>query len=941
MKFKLIKKEELKDIRSIGYWYQHIKTKAEVVIVKNEDKNLIFDINFPTLLNSSTGVAHVLEHSIFSGSKKYPSKNILSDLKSTGVVSIINASTYKDLTNFYFSTYYSKKFIEVMDIYLDMVFNPLIYQDDMIFKQEGIRLDYDKESNLIFNGIVFNEMKGTLNKGKIIYDSVYKNLYPNTVYKYDSGGDVKEIPNLTNELLQDFHTKYYHPSNSYTYLYGDINIDESLEKLDEYFSSYDYKEIKKDYGNFTPLKEKKYKIKVPEDKENKLDLVLAYHMENLKIRPILYHLLSYLTDKTSLLHKRLIDTLLVNNIGYSNYKTKFNTILFNFSGIEEKNIDKVIAIFKETISEVCKKGIDKEKLEAHIKRISFHDKKEVLKVSPGKGLIYDEAILTRLLYGKDDIFKYLRYEEDLKAKKSFKDSDFEKFVEENILNNDNYVILKCIPTKDLSKIDDEEIKLQLEKIKLNLSENDKNNIIKTNELLKEEKKSIVSLPKLLLDDVTKIIPKEYAKEEVINNIKYLFYEADTLRINQVSLMFDIKHLNKELYYYLYIYLKLLKGIATNNYNLKELLDKINSDLGSLNIGIDLYNNLKNDKEYKHYLNFKAEYEKDNVNNFIDIFDEIIFNQDFKDIKNIKNILKNIKLFIEDLYKDGSFLTNNFISYELGYSNRMFKNITVRECYNFIKEILKDFDNKYNLLIKNFEEIKERVFNINNMVVTFIGNKDDYECFKININKYLSKFKNDAYEEVKLDNIKASKSKAFVIDKKVNYITQAFKLDTKIEDSLICNIVTNKYLMKNIRVNNGAYGAGMTNNTSYISLYTYRDPKLKESLDVFKSISEYIKNINLTQEELTNYKILTNHLDNPKSIFSKGNIAINNNLSYTDLNELQEELDYMFNMTLNDIQNKYKIYENGLNNSVLAISSDKDTIKLNENLFEEVEDFLNE
>ena len=187
MNFKLIKKEELKDIQSVGYVYQHEKTKAKVIILKNEDKNLIFEINFFTLLNNSTGIAHVLEHSIFSGSKKYPSKTILTDLKTTGILSFLNASTYKDFTNFYFSTYYPSKFIEVMDIYLDMVFNPLIYKNDLTFKQEGIRLDFDKDDKLIFNGIVFNEMKGTLNKGRIIYNEIYKNLYPNTVYKHDSG----------------------------------------------------------------------------------------------------------------------------------------------------------------------------------------------------------------------------------------------------------------------------------------------------------------------------------------------------------------------------------------------------------------------------------------------------------------------------------------------------------------------------------------------------------------------------------------------------------------------------------------------------------------------------------------------------------------------------------------------------------------------------------
>ena len=941
MNFKLIKKEELKDIQSVGYVYQHEKTKAKVIIIKNEDKNLIFEINFFTVLNDSTGIAHVLEHSIFSGSKKYPSKTILTDLKTTGILSLLNASTYKNFTNFYFSTYYSSKFIEVMDIYLDMVFNPLIYKNDLTFKQEGIRLDFDKDDKLIFNGIVFNEMKGTLNKGRIIYNEIYKNLYPNTVYKHDSGGDIEEMFNLDNELLKEFHQKNYHPSNSFTYLYGDINIDESLNKLDEYFNKYEYKKIERDYGKFEKIKNKNITIKVPKEKENKLDLVLALNIKELKVETILNHFLSYLTDKTSLLHKRLIDTSLVNNIDFAGLEDKFNSIIFMFSGIEEKNIDKVLDIFKETLKEVSKKGLDKEKLNAYIKRISFNDKKEALVVYPDKGLMLAKTVLSRVLLDKDDIFKYLRYEEDLKNKRSFTNKDFSEFIENSILNNEDYIVLKCVPTEDLSRVSEEKLKEKLKLIESSLTKEEIENIRKINQELKIEHKNIISLPKLSLNDITKIIPNEKLEEEMINDIKYLFYEANTLRINQISLMFDVKHIDKDLFFYLFIYIQLLKSISTNNYSLKDLIDKINSDLGSFNIGLDLYNNLKNEDEYKHYLNFKSEYLEENINNFIDIFDEIIFNQDFKDINNIKNIIKDLKLYVENLYKDGKFLTNNFVSYKLNFSNRILKTITFRERYEFLKDLFDNFEDKYPVFLEKMKEIREKVFNRENMIITFIGNKKDYLHFKTNIDKYLEKINNKHYEEVLIDNKISCNSKAFVIDKKVNYIQEGFKLRTKIEDSLLCNIISNKYLMKKIRIDNGAYGAWAMDRGSYITLTTYRDPKIKETLSIFKELPDFIKNLNLTEEELTNYKILTNNLDNPKSTFAKANIAINNYLSYIDVKELQEELDTMFKMKVTDLRKKSEVFKKGLDKSVLAISSDKETIKNNSDLFEEVEDFMSE
>ena len=552
-----------------------------------------------------------------------------------------------------------------------------------------------------------------------------------------------------------------------------------------------------------------------------------------------------------------------------------------------------------------------------------------------------QSVISRLLLDKDDIFKYLRYEEDIKIKRSVTNKDFSDFIENSILNNEDYIVLKCVPTDNLSKVTEEKLEEKLRKIESKITEKEKIEIKKLNEEIKKENKNIVDFPKLSLEDVTKVIPVENVKVENIDNIKYLFYEADSLRINQISLMFDIKHIDKDLFMYLTLYIKLLKSIDTNNYLLKNLLDKINSSLGSFNIGLDLYNNHKNDKEYKHYLNFKAEYLEDNVNNFIEIFDELIFNQDFKDIKNIKNIIKKLKLSIEDLYKDPQFLINNFTSYKLNYSNRILKTITFQERYEFLKDLLDNFNDRYENFLNKMNEIKEKVFNKENMIITFIGNKEDYLCFKKNIDKYLNKLNNNHYEEVLIDASNNIKRKSFVIDQKVNYIEEGFKLITKVEDSLLCNIITNKYLMKKIRIDNGAYGAWASNMENYISLNTYRDPKLKETLSIFRKIPDFIKNLDLTEEELNNYKILTNNLDNPKSIFVRGNIAINNYLSYIDIKELQKDLDTMFSMRVDDLKKKSEIYEKGLEDSVLAISADKETIETNKELFEEVEDFINE
>ncbi|MBD8972230.1 MAG: insulinase family protein, partial [Clostridiales bacterium] len=244
--YTILKQEMIKELNGTAYLLQHDKTKARVLVVQNEDNNKVFHIGFRTPPTDDTGVPHITEHSVLCGSRKFPVKDPFVELAKGSLNTFLNAMTYPDKTVYPVASVNDKDFHNLMDVYLDAVFYPNTYHNDKILKQEGWHYHLEREEDPItYNGVVYNEMKGAYSSAEQqLMQAIQKSLLPDTTYACDSGGDPKAIPQLTYEAFLDFHRKFYHPSNSYIYLYGDMDVEKELTFIDEeYLSHFDYLQV--------------------------------------------------------------------------------------------------------------------------------------------------------------------------------------------------------------------------------------------------------------------------------------------------------------------------------------------------------------------------------------------------------------------------------------------------------------------------------------------------------------------------------------------------------------------------------------------------------------------------------------------------------------------------------------------------------------------------
>ena len=240
--YELVMQENIPDVQSVGYLLRHKKSGARVMVLENEDENKVFNIAFRTTPENSTGVAHIIEHTVLCGSRKFPSKDPFVELVKGSMNTFLNAMTYPDKTMFPVASCNDTDFANLMDVYLDAVFFPNIYKKEEIFRQEGWNYQIENpEDELVYNGVVYNEMKGAFSSpDDVLEREILNSLFPDNTYHYESGGDPECIPDLTYEEFLNFHRKYYHPSNSYIYLYGKMDFEERLNWLDqEYLSQFD------------------------------------------------------------------------------------------------------------------------------------------------------------------------------------------------------------------------------------------------------------------------------------------------------------------------------------------------------------------------------------------------------------------------------------------------------------------------------------------------------------------------------------------------------------------------------------------------------------------------------------------------------------------------------------------------------------------------------
>ncbi|MGL5346237.1 MAG: insulinase family protein [Peptostreptococcaceae bacterium] len=956
--FVLNKEEDIKEANSKVRIFEHKKTGARLLHMENDDSNKVFSIGFKTPPTDSTGVMHILEHSVLCGSKKFPTKEPFVELVKGSLNTFLNAMTFSDKTVYPIASKNEKDFFNLMDVYLDAVFNPNIYNTKEILMQEGWHYHLEnKEDELTYKGVVYNEMQGAFSSPDgVLMRKIQETLFPDNTYKNESGGDPKYIPDLTYKQFIDTHKKYYHPSNSYIFLYGDGNLDKMLEFInDNYLANYNKKDIdthieyQKSYSAIKDVTAP-YSIAADDDINEK-----TYHALNFVTGEstdeelyIALDIIEYilLEAEGAPLKKALLDA----QIGKDVFGMFDKGVLQPYFSIvvknsEEEKKEEFKKIVFETLNNLVREGIDKELIEGCINTFEFRLREGDTGTDP-KGLVYYLNAMDSWLYGGDPLM-HIKYEKTLtKIKKSLTSNYFEDLIKTYLIDNTHASLLTLKPEKGLSDREEDDVRVKLAEYKSSLNEKEIETLVKdTQQLLlrqntPDSQKALETIPMLSLSDIDKNVDDLPIEELKLEGVEVLHHKTFTSNIAYLNFMFYGKCVKEDDIAYLSLLGSLLGKVDTKNKSYKDLAKQILMNTGDVYFKNDVYGNDKDITKYYPFLEAHTKVMNDKMPQAIEIISEIISNSIFEDSKRIREIIREIISRIEMSFIDrGHQVSIGRLASYFSPINWYSDKINGYDYYKFLKDIEKNFDSKIDEVKSKLYEIQNQLFNKGNLTVAITGEEKELQALNKNINKIVSVLSTEVVKNNEYNFIEDKKNEGLLTPSNVQFVAKGYnfrKLGYDYSGSLLVlqTILGYDYLWNKVRVQGGAYG-GFANlvRSGNIAFASYRDPNLRETLSVYDDAYEFVNSVQISQRDMTKYIIGTiSNLDFPLTPFMKGEKAVNMYIRGISKEDRQKERNEVLS-TNNEIINSYsKLVKDSMNANFIAVVGNDKKIKENKELF---------
>ncbi len=962
----ILKSEEyIEEVNSKAKIFEHEKTGARLLHMENDDSNKVFAIGFKTPPNDSTGVMHILEHSVLCGSRKFPTKEPFVELVKGSLNTFLNAMTYPDKTIYPIASQNDKDFFNLMDVYLDAVFFPNIYNTKEILMQEGWHYDLEnKDEDLTYKGVVYNEMKGAFSSPEgILLRRIQQTLFPDNTYYNESGGDPKNIPDLTYEQFIDTHKKYYHPSNSYIFLYGDGNLEKQLEFInDNYLSKFEKIEVDADIKPQDAYNEMKevnysYSISMEDDDKEKTYLALNY-VTGRSTDDDVYtglNILEYLLLETegAPLKKALIDA----EIGKDVFGSFDNGILQPVFSIIVKNSDvdkkeEFKKIVYDTLNDLVKNGIDKKLIEGCINVFEFKLREGDTGSYP-KGLIYYMNAMDSWLYGGDPLM-HIKYEKAIEnVKKALTSNYFENLIKEYILDNNHSSLLVLNPEKGLAEKEDEELKEKLKLYKESLNNEELDKIVEETQSLilrqstPDSPEVLETIPMLSIEDIGKEVEDLSIEESNYNDIDLLHFRSFTSNIAYLNFMFYAKCIKEEDIPYFSLLGNLLTKVDTKTYDYKELSNEILINTGDLFFKNVVYSNDKDINKFYPFIEAHIKVMDDKCKKSIDILSDIIENTLFEDSKRIREIIRELISRIEmNLMQAGHQVANSRLTSYFSPTASYLEKISGYDYYEFLKNIEKNFDSEFDKLKEKLYELQKTIFNKNNLTVSITGEEKEVNLLKENLDRLTNILSNEKLEAYEYKFVNKQKNEGLMTPANVQYVAKGYnykELGYDYNGSMLVlkTILGYDYLWNNVRVKGGAYGAmSNINREGSMIFVSYRDPNLVNTLNAYEGAGNYLENFDVSDREMTKYIIGTiSNLDTPLMPYYKGIKATSmfiRNITNADRKKEREEV---LNTKVEDIKAYSEIVNKAMDKDYLAVVGNEKEIKDNKDLFKNLVNVL--
>ncbi len=962
--YEILESRRVPDLNSYGFLLRHKKTGARLTLLSNDDNNKVFYIGFRTPPEDSTGVAHIIEHTVLCGSKNFPVKDPFIELAKGSLNTFLNAMTYPDKTVYPVASCNDKDFQNLMHVYLDAVFYPNIYQEKKIFMQEGWHYDLaDMEDDLTINGVVYNEMKGAFSSPDDVLDrEVLNSLFPDTPYGTESGGDPDVIPDLTYEAFLDFHKKYYHPSNSYIYLYGDMDMADKLEFIDqEYLSRFDALAVDSKIRmqkEFAAPKEIRKEYSIMEEESEKSNTYLAYNAvvgDNLDRKLyIAFQVLDYALCSAP--GAPLKEALIRQGIGKEIYSTYDNGVMQPYfsivaKGAEEDQKEEFVRVIENVLKEQAEAGIDRKALRAGLNYFEFKYRESDFGSYP-KGLILGLQALDSWLYDDGKPFLHVEANETFGVLKEEAESGYyEDLIRKYLLDNAHKSILVLAPSKGMTARKDAALQKKLQEWKKALGREELEEIVRqTRELVayQEEpnsKEDLARIPLLEREDIKKEA-EPYINEEHKTSDGTLVLEHDiyTNGIAYLRFMFDIGQIPAELFPYIGVLKNVLGMVDTENYAYGDLYHETNIKTGGISIVANTYIDSQNMSEYKVMLEIKAKTLYENIGEAFRLVEEIALRSKFEDKKRLYDVIAELQSRMQAAMMSAghSLAAVRALSY-VSPTAAAAGQISGIPQYRLLEKLSERFEEEKEDLAEKLETLVRSIFRPENFMLDYTGEKKGLEEIDALVHSFQEKLFTVPVEKESYQPELSKKNEGYLTSAQVQYVCRAGNFIHKGLPytgalKVLKVMMGYDYLWNRVRVKGGAYGCmcsfGKSGDSYFVS---YRDPNLEKTVDVYEKAAEYIEGFEADERTMTQFVIgAVSDMDVPMTPAAKGLYSLTGYMTKLPFASVQKERDELLGATAEAIRGLAGHIRAFMEEDCLCVVGSEEKLKENSKMFERLE-----
>lgn len=964
--FRVNAMSHIEEVNSDAYVMEHVKSGARLMYLDNDDDNKVFYIAFRTTPDNSKGVPHIMEHSTLCGSRKYPLKEPFVELAKGSLNTFLNAITWPDKTMYPIASRNDVDFHNLMDVYLDAVFYPNCLKNPQILMQEGWHYELEnKEAPLTYNGVVYNEMKGALSSPEaIMEDRAMDKLFPDTTYGVESGGDPEVIPTLSFREFTEFHRRFYHPSNSYIYLYGDMDIDKTLEYLDgEYLSAFDRRNVDSMVKTQAPFGKRisvtaPYGIAENEDTEGKAIHALynAFNDHMSTMDSLAFRILNYvLIDMDGApLKQAVLDAGLGSDLSGSygdSYKQP--VWIVEVTGAEVDKQQAFADVVDSTLRSIALKGLDKDMLEAALNRTEFTARENDYQGRP-KGLFYGVRAMDLWLYDRDPM-EALRYIDDINTlRDNLKTNYFENLLLRYVIKNPHQVLLTMKPEKGLTEKMNRETAEKLAAFKSSLSDEQLDEIMASTKALKERQASgeteeaLETIPLLSRKDLKRTVEEEVLEKENVSGMDHFHFDVHTNGITYLNLYFPLSGLTEEDIPYAILLSTLLRSLSTTKHSYGELARLSNAYTGGMSFAVNGYGKVEDTNAYLPALTVRAKALTAKADKLLDLLGEVINHTLFTDTKRLKElILQEKSEWDMTAFSRGHSLVMTRLT---SYFSRggEFAEQSGLSYYYFLADLARKFDGEKEKLVAKLEEVSRKIFTRSGLFFETIGEEEEKKAVLSNLSLLVDDMEEGEKKEPRPFSFPpAEKNEAFRTSGKVQYVAKggnfkshgfAYTGALKVMET----ILRYEYLWKKVRVLGGAYGAFtqfLRDGTAI--LCSYRDPNLAETLKAYEDLPAYLENLTLSDREMTKYVIGTMAAAETQLTPSmKGERAMVHYLSGNTRESRMKIRDEVINCQVGDIRKLAPLVESVMKDPYICVMGSEDKIERDKALFDAVKSMPN-